>query len=84
MIESELIVYVEEDKRQRYKCAMTTIDLLKKSLTNGKTKIVYFEKFESNRGAKSRLMKLESIEHSKLVELIEGSNPELLNLINCI
>lgn len=84
MIDSELIVYVEKDKRQRYKCAMTTVDLLKKSLVNGKTKIVYFEKFESNRAAKSRLKKFESIEHSKLVELIIGSNPEMLNLIYCI
>lgn len=84
MIDSELILYVEVDKRKRYKSAMTTVDLLKKSLLNGKTKIVYFEKFKSNRSAKLRLKKMQSLTNIKLVELIKSSNPEILNLINCI
>ncbi len=84
MIESEVIVYIEKDKGQRYICALTAVDLLKESLVNGKTKIVYFEKFKSSRGAKSRLKKMKSLSNLKLIELIKDSNPEMLNLINCI
>ena len=84
MIESEIIVFVEKDKRQRYKCVLTTVNLLKKSFGNGKVKIVYYEIFTSSRTAKSRLKKLQSLDSMKLVELIKSSNPEMLNLINCI
>ena len=58
--------------------------MLKKSLLKGKTKIVYFEKFNNRRTAKARLRKIESLDRAKLVELIKGSNPEMLSLINCI
>jgi hypothetical protein len=84
MFESEFIVYVEKDKRQRYKCALAAVDILKESLVNGKEKIVYFEIFKSSRGAKLRLKKMQSLSRLKLIELIKGSNPEILNLINCI
>ena len=84
MFENEVIVYVEKDKRQRYKCVLTGVDALKNSLLNGKPKIIYFEKFNSSRTAKSRLKKLQSLDSMKLVELIKDSNPEMLNLINCI
>jgi len=84
MFESEVIVYVEKEKRQSYKCALTDVDILKNSLVNGKVKIIYFEKFNSSRTAKSRLKKMQSLDRFKLVELIKGSNPEMLNLINCI
>jgi hypothetical protein len=84
MIESEIIVFVEKDRKERYTCALTTVDLLKKSFVNGKVKIVYYEIFTNNRTARSRLKKMQSLSKIELAELIKGSNPEMLNLINCI
>ena len=84
MFESEYIVYVEKDKRQRYKCALVEIDPWKETFINKKAKVVYFEIFKSSRGAKSRLKKMQTLSRLKLIELIQDSNPEMLNLINCI
>jgi len=84
MFESEFIVYVEKDKRQRYECTLTEVDILKKTLLNGKSKIVYFEKFNNIRTAKARLKRIQLLDRVKLIELIKDSNPEMLNLINCI
>jgi hypothetical protein len=84
MFESEFIVYVEKDKRQRYKCALAELDLWKESFVIEKLKIVYFEIFKSRKGAKSKLKKMQSYSRLKLIEMIEDSNPEMLNLINCI
>ena len=84
MFESEFIVYVEKDKRQRYKCALVELDPWKESLVNEKAKIVYFEIFKSRSGAKSKLKKMQSLSRLKLIEMIKDSNPEMLNLINCI
>lgn len=84
MFESESIVYVEKDNRRRYKCDATSVYMLKELLVNGEVKIIYFETFKSSRGAKARLKKMQSLDRLKLVELIKGSNPEMLNLINCI
>ena len=84
MFESEHIVYVEKDKRQRYKCVLAEIDPWKETFVNKKAKVVYFEIFKSSRGAKSRLKKMQTLSRLKLIELIQDSNPEMLNLINCI
>jgi len=84
MFENEVIVYVEKENKQNYKCTLTDVNILKNSLLNGESKIIYFEKFKSSRTAKSRLKKMKSLNLYKLVELIKGSNPEMLNLINCI
>ncbi len=84
MFDTELIVYVVKDKSQKYDCGLTEVVKLKKSLTSEKVKIVYFEKFENRRKATSRYNKIQLLDRLKLVELIKGSNPEMLNLINCI
>ena len=84
MFESEFIVYVEKDKRHRYKCDLAEIDPWKVSFINKKAKIVYFEIFKSRRGAKSKLMKMQSLNRLQLIDTIKNSNPEMLNLINCI
>jgi predicted GIY-YIG superfamily endonuclease len=84
MLETELIVYVTKDEGQKYKCALIEVDMLGRTLLNGKAKLVYFEKFNSNRTAKSRLRKIQSLNRIKLIELIKDSNPAMLNLINCI
>lgn len=84
MFDNESIVYVEKENNRRYKCVVTSIYLLKKLLINEEVKIMYFETFKSSRGAKSRLKKMQSLSRLKLVELIKNSNPEMLNLINCI
>lgn len=84
MFESEFIVYVEKDKRQRYKCALAKIDPWKEVCVNKKAKVVYFEKFKSSNGAKLRLRKLQTLSRLKLIEMIKDSNPEMLNLIKCI
>ena len=84
MFESEYIVYVKKDKRQRYKCVLSEVDPWTVPLVNEKLKIVYFEIFKSSRGAKSRLKKMQSLSRLKLIEIIKDSNAEMLNLINCI
>ncbi len=84
MFENEVIVYVEKENKQNYKCTLTDVNILKNSLLNGESKIIYFEKFNNKRTAGSRLKKMQSLDRMKLMELIEGSNPEMLNLINCI
>ena len=84
MFESEFIVYVEKNKRQRYRCILAEVDPWTEPLVNEKAKIVYFEIFKIRRGAKSRLKKMQSLSRLKLIEMIEESNPEILNLINCI
>ena len=84
MFESEFIVYVEKDKRQRYKCTLAEVDPWTELSVNEKAKIVYFEIFKSRRGARSRLKKMQSLSRLKLIEMIKDSNPEMLNIINCI
>lgn len=84
MFESDIIVYVEKDSKQDYKCVLIDVDILKNSLRNGRPKIIYFEKFKNSRRAKERLKKMQSFDRFKIVELIKDSNPEMLNLINCI
>jgi len=84
VIQSEIILYVTKDKKQKFKSGLMEARLLEKTLLEGKAKIVYFEKFENSRTAKSRFKKMQSLKRDKLVELIEESNPEMLNLINCI
>ena len=84
MFNSEFIVYVKKDKGQRYKCDLAEIDPWKESLANEKAKIVYFEIFKSSGGAKSKLKKMQSLSCLKLIDTIKDSNPEMLNLINCI
>jgi len=84
MFDSKFIVYVEKDKRQRYKCTLAEVELLKKSLANGEVKIVYFEKFKSIKGAKVRLKNMQLLSRFKLIEMIKDSNPDMLNLINCV
>ncbi|MBC8484515.1 MAG: hypothetical protein H8D45_00535 [Bacteroidetes bacterium] len=70
-----------KDKSEKYKIELMEDAKLKNSLSSGKTKIIYFEKFNNRRTAKARLRKIESLDRTKLVELIKGSNPEMLNLI---
>ena len=84
MLNSESIVYVEKDNKRRYKCDATSVYLLKELLVNGEVKIMYFEIFKNNRSAKARLKKMQSLDRLKLVEMIKNSNPEMLNLANCI
>lgn len=83
MFESEFIVYVEKEKKQKYKCILAEVDPWSELVVNGKVKIVYFEIFKDRRRAKSKLKKLQSLNCSKLIEMIKNSNPEMLNLINC-
>jgi len=84
MPDNESIVYVVKDNESRFKCNVEPDYMLKKSLLNGEVKVIYFETFKSSRGAKLRLKKMQSLDRLKLIELIKGSNPEMLNLLNCI
>ena len=84
MNRGELIVYIEKDRKEKYKCILSTIYIMKQLVVNSKMKIVYFEVFKNNRTAIARLEKMQSLSHLRLVELIKDSNPEMLNLINCI
>lgn len=84
MNKSELIIYIEKNKKGKYTCILTNIFILKKIVINGEVKILYYEIFKNSRSAKSRLKRMQSLSNLKLVELIKDSNPEMLNLINCI
>jgi len=84
MFDNESIVYVEKGNNRRFKCSVTSVYLMKKLLINAEVKIIYYEIFKNNRSAKSRLKKMQLLSRLKLVELIKNSNPEMLNLSNCI